>query len=311
MINFRNAIVLIISLFAVGCNANSESDNSLSVRMVYDKSVSFAGEDKEKYEQLKTDQGVVAANNDVNYSQIRISIHADRAKLEWGTEQSATFAEPSAKAMEALKSMNIDFYEQKNQLMRKKQETVVWHGSDGREFHTVVTNSNNYDFITKAVMPTIQKKQRVNRSRASACDHLSTYDFRFSVLESPCKIAARIDSKRWIPTGEKRSVEVMVKRSVTGRFESELLECEYYAGPDNQDNSKSRRCLSFEGSVPFLLIDTVQGTDGRSLVDKKSRLEYQLQTVDWSPKPEKNEFNFDHVAVCGAPQSGDDRWVKC
>lgn len=298
-------------LFVAGCNANSGTDDSLSVRMVYDKSFSFTGEDKEKYQQLKTDQGVIVSSNDVNYSQIRISIDADRAKLEWGAEQSATFAKPSVKAMEALKAMDIDFYDQKNQLMRKKQQAVVWHGKDGREFHTVVTNSNNYDVITKAVKPTIQKKQRINRSRATACDHLPTYDFRFSVLESPCKIAARIDSKRWIPTGRKKSLEVKVKRSLTGNFESELLECEYYAGRNNQENSKSGRCISFEGSVPFLLVDTVQGADERSLVDQKSKLEYQLQTIDWSPKPEENEFNFDSVAVCGAPQSGNDRWVKC
>lgn len=298
-------------MFVAGCNANSESDDSLSVRMVYDKSVSFVGEDKKKYRQLKTDQGVVTASNDVNYSQVRISIHADRAKLEWGVEQSATFAAPSAKAMEALKAMNIDFYEQKNQLMKKKQETVVWHGNDGSEFHTVVTNSNNYDVITKAVNPTIQKKQRVNRSRVTACDHLPTYDFRFSVLESPCKIAARIDSKRWIPTGRKKSIEVMVKRSVAGNFKSELLECEYYDGPDNQENSMSGRCISFEGSVPFLLVDTIQGADGRRLADKESKLEYQLVTIDWSPKLQEKEFNFDSVAVCGAPKIGDDKWVKC
>jgi hypothetical protein len=311
VINFRIVFVLINFLFVAGCDANSKTDDSLSVRMVYDKVFNLAGEDKEKYLLLKTEQVPLAASNDVNYSQTRMSIHGDRAKLEWGVEQSVTFAAPSTKAIEALKAMNIDFYEQKNQLMRKKQETVVWHGSDGREFHTVVTNSNNYDFISKAVNPTIQKKQRVNRSRASVCDHLPTYDFRFSVLESPCKIAARIDSKRWIPTGRKESIEVMVKRSVAGNFERELLECEYYAGPGSQESSKSGRCISFEGSVPFLLIDTVQGADGRRLVDEKSKLEYQLQTVDWSPKPEENEFSFDYVAVCGAPQSDNDRWVKC
>jgi len=311
VINFRIAIVLMVCLFVGGCNAKSQSDDSLSVRMVYDKSVSFAGQDNEKYRGLKTDQGVVAASNDVNYRQVRISIHADRAKVEWGIEQSTSFAAPSAKAMEALKAMDIDFYEQKNQLIIKKQEAVVWHGNDGRKFHTVVTDSNNYDVITKAVDPSRKKKQRVTRSRATACDQLPTYDFRFPVLQSPCKIAARIDRKRWIPTGRKKSIEVMVKRSATGNFESELLECEYYAGPDNQEDSKSGRCISFEGSVPFLLIETVQGADGRRLVDEKSKLEYQLVTVDWSPKPEENEFNFDSVAVCGAPKSGDDRWVKC
>jgi hypothetical protein len=298
-------------MFVAGCNANSESEDSLSVRMVYDKSLSFAGEDKEKYQRLKTDQGVVLDNNDLNYRQIHISIDADRAKVEWGVEQSASFAAPSAKAMEALKAMNIDFYDQKNQLMIKRQKTVVWHGKDGRKFNTVVTNSNNYDVVTKAVKPTIQKKQRVNRSRATACDHFSTYNFRFPVLESPCQISAWIESKKWIPTGRKKAVEVMVKRSLTGNFESELLECEYYAGPENQENSKSGRCISFEGSIPLLLIEIVQGADGRGLADQKSTIEYQLQTVDWSPKPEENEFNFDFVAVCGAPQSGDDRWVKC
>lgn len=311
MINFRIAIVLMSTLFVAGCNANSENDNSLSVRMVYDKSLIFAGEDKEKYRQLKTDQGVVAASNDVNYRQIRISIHADRAKVEWGVEQSTSFAAPSAKAMEALKAMNIDFYDQKNQLMIKKQEVVVWHGNDGRKFHTVVTNSNNYDVISKAIDPTRKKKQRVNRSRATVCDQLPTYNFHFPVLESPCQIRDWIDSRKWIPTGRKKSIEVMVKRSVTGNFESELLECEYYAGPDNQESSKYGRCISFEGSVPFLLIDTVQRVDGRRLVDQKSRLEYQLRTVDWSPKVEENEFNFDSIAVCGAPQSGDGKWIKC
>ncbi|MFT7559763.1 MAG: hypothetical protein ACI93R_001678 [Flavobacteriales bacterium] len=304
-------IVLMNSLFIMGCNANSEGDDGLSVRMVYDKSLSFAGEDKEKYRKLKTGQRVVAASNDVDYSQIRISIHADRAKVEWGVEQSTSFAAPSAKAMEGLKAMNIDFYDQKNQLMIKKQEVVVWHGNDGRKFHTVVTDSNNYDVITKAVDPSQKKKQRVNRSRAAACDQLPTHHFRFPVLQSPCQIGAWIDSKYWIPTGRKKSIEVKVKRSVAGNFKREFLECEYYTGADNHESSKSGRCISFEGSVPFLLIDTVQGADGRRLVDQNSKLEYQLVTVDWSPKPEENEFNFDSVAVCGAPQSGDDSWVKC
>jgi hypothetical protein len=184
MINFRIVIVLMSSLFVGGCNDNSGTDDSLSVRMVYDKIFNLVGEDKEKYLLLKTDQGVALDSNGVNYNQIRISIHADRAKLEWGVEQSATFAAPSAKAMEALKAMNIDFYDQKNQLMRRTQEAIVCNGKDGREFHTVVTNSNNYDVATKAIKQTQQKKQRVNRSRATACDHHSTYGFRFSVLES-------------------------------------------------------------------------------------------------------------------------------
>jgi len=311
VINFRIAIVLISSLFVAGCKANSQSDDALSVRMVYDKSFSFAGEDEKKYRQLTTDKGVVAATNDVNYRQIRISIDADRAKVEWGVEQSTSFAAPSAKAMEALKAMNVDFYNQKNQLMIKKQQAVVWHGNDGLKFHTIVTDSNNYDVISKAVDPSQKKKQRINKSRVSTCDRLPTYDFRFPVLESPCQVEDWIDSKKWIPTGRKKAIEVMVKRSVDGDFESELLECEYYAGPDNPENSNSGRCVSFEGLVPFLLIDTVQGADGRRLVDEESKLEYQLAMVDWSPKPDENEFDFDSVAVCGAPESGDGRWVKC
>lgn len=315
MINVRIAIVLMVSLSVAGCNASSESVDSsvdsLSVRMVYDKSLSFAGEDKEKYRQLKADEHVVADSNDVNYSQIRISIAADRAKVEWGVEQATSFAAPSAKAMEALKAMNIDFYQQKNQLMIKKQQAVVWDGAGERELHTVVTDSNNYDVITKAVNPNRKKKQRVNRSRVTACDHLASYDFRFPVLQSPCQIAASIDSKKWLPTGQKKSLEVMVKRSVAGNFESELLECEYYSGLGNQESSKSGRCISFEGSTPFLLIDTLRSAGGRRLVDEKSKLEYQLVRVDWSPKSEENEFNFDSVAVCGAPKSSDDRWVKC
>jgi hypothetical protein len=114
MINFRIVIVLMSSLFVGGCNDNSGTEDSLSVRMVYDKIFNLVGEDKEKYLLLRTDQGVALDSNDVNFNQIRISIHADRAKLEWGVEQSATFAAPSAKTMEALKAMNIDFYDQKN-----------------------------------------------------------------------------------------------------------------------------------------------------------------------------------------------------
>jgi hypothetical protein len=86
------------------------------------------------------------------------------------------------------------------------------------------------------------------------------------------------------PNGAKKLGRDYGEEKLNGNFESELLECENYVRPGN----KSGRSISFEGPVPFLLIDTVQRADVRGFVDQKSKLEYQLQTVDWSPKPEDN-----------------------